>query len=483
MISWITSLWVLLGPALSLLLSVLASLHLLLYKRNIRARIGWLGLVWLVPLLGVFLYSLFGINRIRRKANLLRARTERVHLPISVPPKHSQQALQSLEQSRGQLVGMVRMLDKVGTRPLVPGNTIRPLLNGEQSYPAMLEAIEQAKISILFVTYIFDNDAVGQQFAEALSQAHARGVEVRVMVDAAGLRYSRPTIERTLKEKGVPFAKFLPVSLPLRAPYINLRNHRKIMVVDGTIGFTGGMNIRQGHMLSSSSTALVQDIHFTLQGPVVAHLAEVFAEDWAFSTSEKLSGEQWFPEQKLRGTSLARGIADGPDEDIDQILWTFHGAIASATSSIRIVSPYFLPDSSLIFALNVAALRGIQVDIVIPEFSNILIVQWAMRAHLNQLLGNGIRIWMTPPPFDHAKLMVVDNMWSLFGSANWDPRSLRLNFEFNVECYEQELAEQLNILIETRIQQARMLTKEELHNDPWWIRIRDSAAQMFVPYL
>src|SRR6185436_16670982 len=230
-------------------------------------------------------------------------------------------------------------------------------------------------------------------------------------------------------------ARFLP-TLPLwHFMTMNLRNHRKALVVDGRIGFAGGINLRHGNVLRDQPRRPVQDLHFQIEGPVVAQLQEAFVSDWVFTTREILEGESWFPKLEGGGDLIARVLTDGPDEDYDKLRWTLLAALAEAQSSVQIVTPYFLPDQVLIGVLNLAALRGVRVDIILPAHSNLPFVDWASRAMWWQVLERGCRIWLTPGPFDHSKLMIVDGHWCFFGSANWDTRSLRLNFELNVECY------------------------------------------------
>ena len=183
------------------------------------------------------------------------------------------------------------------------------------------------------------------------------------------------------------------------------------------------------------------------------------------------------------GPVVARGIPDGPDEDFETVRWTLLGALACARSTVRIVTPYFIPDAALVTALNVAALRGVRVDVVLPERLNLPVVQWAATAQLWQVMRPHFRVFLTAPPFDHTKLMVVDGVWSLVGSANWDPRSLRLNFEFDVECYDVALARELDALVDERMSLARQLTLEELEARPLPIRLRDGVARLMSPYL
>ncbi len=261
---------------------------------------------------------------------------------------------------------LINLVRDVTQQPLLAGNRVVSLINGDQAYPAMLQAIEDASRSITFTTYIFRHDAMGQQFLDALKRAVARKVEVRVLIDDVGARYSWRPMPRILRKAGIPCAQFLPTLIPWRFRYSNLRNHRKIMVVDGKIGFAGGINIDERNCLERQTRHPVQDLHFRLIGPVVSQLQEVFVDDWAFSSGELLQGEPWFAPIEPDGPVLARGIPDGPDDDFETLRLTLLGAIACARSSVHVVTPYFLPDASLIAALNVAALRGVQVNLVLP---------------------------------------------------------------------------------------------------------------------
>jgi cardiolipin synthase len=243
------------------------------------------------------------------------------------------------------------------------------------------------------------------------------------------------------------------------------------------------MNVRQRSVLASKPKHPTRDLHFRVDGPVVAQLQTAFARDWAFTTGEKLAGSHWFPELEPKGETLSRGITDGPDGDIDKLHWVFLAAVGAARRSIHIVTPYFLPDRVLMKALHLAGQRGVEVDIVVPEVANLPVVRWAMWGHHRQVLGDGVRLWLSPPPFDHAKLFVVDGYWSSIGSSNWDPRSLRLNFEFNIECYDEELGAGLEDLVRHRLRDARLLTPDELDGRSIFHRVRDGAARLMTPYL
>jgi len=465
-------------------LAVLASVHVILHKRDVRAAIGWVGLISLVPVLGSVLYFVLGINRIKRRGGQLQDSLDEVRAQLvrEVPPP-TEAELEEARQTVPQLVQLEHLGRQLSGRTLLRGNTVELLDGGEQAYPSMLQAIENAEKSVALASYIFDYDRAGKEFVEALCAAHKRGVEVRVLIDDVGSRYSKPTSVSKLKERGILVDTFLKTRMPSSANYANLRNHRKIMVVDGRVGFTGGMNIREGCRGDWETDHPVKDVHFRFSGPVVSHFQEAIAADWAFTTGEILIGEKWFPNRFPKGDVWARGVPEGPDEDSDHLRLTILGAISVAQQSVTVFTPYFLPDAPIIKALNVAALRGVSVRIVLPEENNIKLVQWAATAQLWQVLQRGCRVFYSPPPFDHTKLMLVDNGWSLVGSTNWDPRSLRLNFEFNVECYSMELNRELTEFTEAKIAMAREITLEEVDARSITIRLRDGVARLFSPYL
>lgn len=464
-------------------ISVWVTIHAVLYKRDGTAVIGWVGLAWLAPFIGGLVYLCFGINRIQRKSISLRIRKkDDLFRAVQLTPQQQQEVEQASIRFPN-LLGLATAVHNVTDLPLLPGNRITALKNGDEAYPAMLDAIDSAKESIAMLSYIFDDDQTGRSFVAAFAKAKARGVEVRVLVDDVGAGYSRPKIFRRLTEAGVENASFLPTRLPRIPTTANMRNHRKLLVVDGKIGFTGGTNIRDGHRMELHPKFPVSCLHFRVEGPVVAQLQRVFAFDWAFAKGEVLSGSNWFPELDDCGETWARGIEHGPDESFERLLDVLVAAIASARRRVRIVTPYFLPRESLISALNAAALRGVDVEIYVPEKNNIILVQWACTAQLWQMLSKGCKVFATAGPFDHTKLMLVDDQWTLLGSTNWDPRSLRLNFEFNLECYDEALTAELHQLVDAKGETARQITLETIEGRSFLVRVRDGLARLLIPYL
>lgn len=472
-----------LSVALDVLLALAAASHVILNKSDTRAASAWVALIWLVPFVGSILYIFLGINRIQRRAKVLKSGATDFRVPLDEAPRSPADLDRELGSNRARMIELARVVSRVTERPLLVGNQLELLVDGDEAYPAMIAAIREAKESISLMSYIFEAEGIGAELVDVLVDARARGVEVRVLVDDVGVRYARPRIHRVLRQRGLPVANFLPALLPRSVTHFNLRNHCKILVVDGSVGFTGGMNIRQDSVLSSNPRYPTKDVHFRVRGPVVAQLQEAFARDWTFTTGERLAGRRWFPELAPAGETLARGINDGPDRDMDKLHWVFLAAVGAARRSIRIMTPYFLPDRVLLKALHLAAQRGVEVDLIVPERGNLPVVGWAMWDHYRRVLHEGVRLWLTPPPFDHSKLFVVDGYWSSIGSANWDPRSLRLNFEFNLECYDEELGRTLEHHIRNRLIDARLLTIEELHGRSLFQRLRDGTARLWTPYL
>ena len=460
-----------LGTILHIVLALTVTVHALLHKRDVPATIGWMGLAWLSPILGPLLYWAFGVNRVRRKAlRVGRRYAQRRRQPVTVAAVRS-----------ARYAALERAVSVISDRPTLPGNAIRLLRNGDQAYPEMLRAIAEAKSSVGLASYIFDNDAAGGPFIDALIAAKARGVAVRVIVDGVGSGYFWSGAARRLDAAGVPVARFLHSHLPWRMAFLNLRNHKKILTVDGARAFIGGLNISRHNLKDCNPKTAVRDMHFDVRGPVATQITEAFIADWYFAAEEELSGPAWFPEPAEAGSALARVITSGPDQDIEKIEYLLLQAISAAQGSIQIITPYFLPDERLVTALCLAAMRGIAIDIVIPEHSDHRILDWAVVAHIEPILKAGGRIWRAPLPFEHSKLMTIDDGWSLVGSANWDQRSLRLNFELNMEVYDRDFTTVISEKIAER--KGSEITLRMWRARPLPVRLRDSLARLLLPYL
>ena len=465
------------------------ALHALLFKRDPRSAFAWVAVCLLFPVAGPLLYAFFGINRIRTRAKKLgEERPFRLELDENrtAPLAPFEVAYDSLPH---EFQNIARTADAVTRHPLVSGNVISPLADGESAYPEMLRAIDSAQNFVLLSTYIFQRDESGMRFAEALGNAVSRGVDVRVIIDGVGEFYGLPRrIGSALKRRGIRLGRFLPPKLLPPTLYVNLRNHRKLLIVDGRTGFTGGMNIADRHLAQSPEPPpRARDIHFRFDGPVVGQLEHTFMNDWHFCTGDDTAPgvpHDWSQKRmKSRATAVCRAIAEGPNEDFNTLATILVGAISSARRRVVIVTPYFLPSQEMIGALQSAALRGADVTIIMPEKNNLPYVHWATRRMLWEMIEYGVHTYYQPPPFAHTKLFVIDDFYAQVGSANFDPRSLRLNFELNVEVFDRGLVQRLVDYTESIQRRSRKITLDELDGRSLPVRTRDALAWLFSPYL
>ena len=454
-----------------LVIAMAVTVNALLHKRDVGSTLGWVGLVWLAPFVGGFLYFVLGINRVQRRAQRLNRRPRTRGRTIEAEDRDNQDALEPLQRGVG----------KISRRPLETGNALETYQNGDEAYPVMLAAIGAARSSVGLTSYILRTDATGKRFIAALKAAKDRGVEVRVIIDGVGGGWILSPAYHALRRAGVPVGRFMHSPLPWRMPLVNLRSHKKILVVDGTIGFTGGMNVASDNVMALRPKKPVQDTHFKVTGPVVSQLVDAFADDWAFVAGEELDGAAWFPSLSAAGDAKARVITSGPDQDVEKIEFCVLQAVSCARRSIYVMTPYFLPDERLMTALALAAMRGVAVSIVMPRASNKRVVDWAARANIGSMLKDGVHVKLGPPPFRHSKIMVVDGEWCLIGSSNWDMRSFRLNFEVCMEFYDDAIAVALQRFITS--QPTEPLTHKALKTRSLPVRLRDAGVRLMMPYL
>ena len=459
--------------SLGLVIALIVTIHVLQTKREVASAAAWIGLAWFAPFFGGFAYFVLGVNRVRRRARRVRGPSAR--------RGRSSLERRELAHEDNHLAPLRRGVGRITGRQTEPGNVITTLANGDEAYPQMLAAIESARSSIGLSSYIMHADTIGGRFIDALQAAQKRGVQVRVIVDGIGSGWLLSRAYHRLRAAGVPAGRFMHSYLPWRMAFLNLRTHKKILVVDGRLGFTGGINIADQNIVATQPKDPVQDTHFRIEGPIIAQLVFAFARDWAFVADEDLDGEAWYPVLDQRGDSVARVVTAGPDEDLEKVEFAVLQSIACARDRIRIMTPYFLPDQRLITALSLAAIRGVDVKVIIPEKGNHRLLDWAVRANVGPLLNDGVEIWRCPSPFRHSKVMVVDGSWSLIGSSNWDMRSFRLNFELCVEVYDPALSAALEGFVEEN--KVRRLGLEEINDRNFPTRIRDAGARLLLPYL
>ncbi len=451
--------------------------------RDPLADLAWVLTCVLLGGAGALFYWLFGINRIRTHARNLSRRGFWEHGSGTLRDRWPDSEAGDLVPGGKIFQSLRHTSQSVTRRPLLGGNRIGILHNGEDAYPEMLRAIREAGEFVYFCTYLFDSDEIGKEFTQALSQAVRRGVRVRVLLDAFGQLYSYPPASRALRKAGVPTETFLPLSLSLNRFHPNLRTHRKCLLVDGKVAFMGGMNIGSRHLVRREGGGRrVSDIHFKVEGPVTSEFQEVFLADWFFAARESLPRVK-APPGDPSGGAFCRVISGGPNEDFEKLNWILLAALAASRKRVQIMTPYFVPDRVLIASLNSAALRGVEVEVILPEENNLPFVDWASRAVLWEMMEKGVRFYYQPPPFCHGKLLVADDTYALVGSSNWDARSLRLNFELDMEVYDEGLSASLSGHFDQTRGRSREVTLGQLRGEPLAIRFRNSFLKLFLPYL
>jgi cardiolipin synthase A/B len=458
---------------LYVVLALVVTTDVLLKKSDVRSALGWIGAVWLAPIFGSILYYLFGINRVTRRAlKMSRLDDAQASPPANIEPDCSP-----------NIALLSDVNERITHAPVTAGNAVTILEGGDAAYPVMLAAIAGARDCIAFASYIFRDDEAGRQFSDALIAAVQRGVAVRVLLDGVGAGYFHSREFYRMRRGGVTVASFLHTWAPWRMPFLNMRNHRKLMVVDGSTAFLGGINVGAENSARLSGPRRIDDVHFKVEGPVVRVVMDAFARDWTFTTEEVLDDDGWWPKLEAAGHVFARGVRSGPDADLYRIELILGAAINLARKRIRIVTPYFLPDARLQFALQEAVLRGVEVQIVLPSKSDQRIMDWAMRGQLRFFRHVKACFITTPVPFDHSKLCTVDGEWSLVGSSNWDTRSFRLNFEFDLEIIDRELTTRLDAMIDDKIARGKEISPDTLANEPLFLKLRNAAARLLMPYL
>jgi cardiolipin synthase A/B len=367
----------------------------------------------------------------------------------------------------------VRTMNATFSTGIVAGNRIETLLNGDEIFPAMLGAIREARDTINFETYIYWDGMIAEEFATTLAARAREGLEVRVLIDWVGSQPMDPQLITMMTDAGVRFERFRPLRW-YSIDRINNRTHRKLLIVDGRIGFTGGVGIADKWLGDARGPHEWRENHYRVEGPVVAQMQAAFAENWLKAAREALTGDRFYPELAQVGdlaVQLVKSTALQGSQDLHQMLMM---AIASSTEHIRIGMAYFVPDDHSIAHLLQARRRGVEVDIILPSgHIDFDIVRKASRHFWGDLLRAGVRIHEFQPTMYHSKFVIVDDRWATLGSTNFDERSFSLNDEANLSVYDQAFAREQIRVFEEDLTRSRLITLEEWENRPVLDRARD----------
>jgi cardiolipin synthase len=490
--------WVSFSSALHLTIFLMVSFHCLRERRQPTSTLLWLFLTFSFPIIGALLYVAVGINRIPAKAWRKHVADEVMKQKRETILRHESPAVVYWRAVHGRsaeppadhrITSLNSAMDSaLNEYPLLAGNRTRLLINGDEAYPAMLEAIRNARNHIHLQSFIIGRDRTGREFLDLLQEKARAGVQVRVLFDRFGSTMSVLT-GFFRKYRGTPNMQLVgwTQANPIKRQFqVNLRNHRKALIVDGTVAFTGGINIGNDNLTSHNRDA-IRDYHFELAGPIVQELQYSFLRDWYFMTDENpdiLLHANHFPEAKESGKAYARVINSGPTtSEIGIISDVFFASIVSARHQIQAVTPYFVPSRDILQALRSAAMRGVRVQLVVPAKSNHAYAGLAGRALYEELLRTGVEIYERAAPFMHAKALIVDDILAIVGTANLDERSLRLNYETNLAVYSEDFVYQLGRAVAHEIENSTRLDLSTWSARPLRQRLLENFCNLLTPIL
>jgi cardiolipin synthase len=457
----------------------------LVRRKEPSATVAWILTLVFLPALGAVLFLLFGRDRVRWPAKRKRQLDAIVGAQVAALRKETQESDLTSQIPVESL--LERALFRVGERltHLRPtsGNHVDVLVEGNAAYDAIGAAIDGARHHVHAQYYLIRNDATGRWFRDRLVAAAKRGVSVRLLLDGFGCFALGAAWRRPLRKAGARVEEFLPMRSVLLQP-VNLRNHRKIIVIDGEIAFTGGFNIGDEYRGQMRGVGQWRDVHLRIAGPAAPELQRVFFQDWAFATNEPIEPGEYFPKElPARGNATVAIVMSGPDTRTEAIHRLFFGAIVGAEREVLVTTPYFVPTESLLVAMELAAMRGVDLKLLLPGRSNHRVTFHAGRSFYAQLLAAGVEVHEYVPGIVHSKTLIADGKVALVGSANMDLRSFRLNFEVHALVHDETTATALGDAFRADAKDSRRVDLTEWRERPWTLRVKEGAARLVSPLL
>ena len=458
--------------------------------QNNTKTIAYLLLVLIAPIFGIIFYFSIGINYSKRKMfskKLTRDEDLLEQTRIEVF-NYSEKVVRNYQELLGDKKPLSTLILNDTLSPLTENNEVEILVNGEQKFPAVLDVLRNAKYHIHIEYYIYEDDIIGKQIEEILIERAAKGVKVRFIYDDFGSSTLRKRMVKNLRENGVEAFAFSKVRILVLANRLNYRNHRKIIVVDGSKGFVGGINVSDKYSNDSNNPGLYwRDMHLKISGAGVHYLQYLFLCDWNFCAKQQLQpNDEFFPKNipvGINSNKLVQIVGSGPDSDRPSVMFSLLQTIQLAKEELLIASPYFIPGNSIKNALITAALSGVSVKLLVPGISDSKIVNLAASSYYGILLDAGVEIYLYQKGFLHAKTMVIDKEVSIVGTANMDQRSFELNFEVNAVIFDSEIANKM-----TDIFYQDLLNSEKIDVQRWnergkWQGLLEQTARLLSPLL
>jgi cardiolipin synthase A/B len=449
-------------------------------KRTPNSAMAWLLVVFFLPWPGLILYLMLGRYRLPRRRieqhgeflEALRAADQRLAGDPNIT--HPEIGLHAQEA--------VKLAEKLGYMPILGGNDVELIAATEDFIDKLLADIDAARQHVHLLFYIFADDGTGRRVAESLARAVARGVKCRVLVDAVGSRPMFKRLARRMIEQGIEVRQALPVGLfRRRMARVDLRNHRKLAVIDGRVGYTGSQNLVDAGY--GRKDLAWYDLMVRLSGPILLELQSVFAADWYFETEEVLEGSEYFPQPPLVGEIAVQTLPSGPTYPTENYQRIVVAALYAAERRVTITSPYFVPDAAFLQAMQTAVLRGVEVELVVPRRCDQILVGAAGRSYFDDVLEMGVKLYLYDKGLLHAKTMCVDDAIAFIGSSNFDIRSFALNFEINLLFYGPEVAIQLHSQQRRYMADSFPLTAARWEQRPAARKLFQNIARLLSPLL
>ena len=461
------------------------ALMIVLEKRSPFKTIAWVLVLILLPILGLFFYLFFGQEYRKRKLYSRKGIKElsRIRKLSTVQLREFDNTKLDIDPKAMDKINIIRLLLNNSSALLTTGNKLRLLKNGTETFEAIFKAIENARHHIHLEYYIFDDDKIGNKVKQLLIKKSKEGVEVRIIVDDVGSWGLKEKFYKELRENGIEIYSFMEVRFPRLTSRANFRNHRKILVVDGKIGFTGGINIADRYIEGNRKVGPWRDTHLQITGDAVACMQVIFAADWYFVINENLHGKDYFLPLTDKPETPVQISASGPDSDWQSIDQAFFSAISNAREYVYMTTPYLMPPPQLVAALKTAALSNVDVRIIIPEKTDARVSKWCSFSYIEELLEAGIKIYLYQTGFIHSKVLLSDDIFASVGTANLDFRSLETNFEINAFVYEEKFTQQVKRVFKTDLKNCKEIKLHEWITRPWFNKLRESLAHIVSPML
>ena len=468
-----------------LVTAIPVAIMIILEKRSPFKTAAWVLALILLPVFGVVFYLFFG-QEYRKKKLFSRKGLKSLNRYRQLSFRQLRQFEQSLKKLPRQVrmkENIIRLLLKNSNALLTTGNRLKLLNNADETFEAIFEAIKTATHHIHLEYYILENDKIGNRLKVLLIEKSKEGVEIRIIVDDVGSWSLGKKYIGELQKNGIEIYSFMEVRFPRLTSRVNYRNHRKIVVIDGKIGFTGGINFADRYLKGVQDIGPWRDTHLQIEGDAVNCLQVVFAADWFFVVHENLTGRKYFPQLSESSGTPVQISASGPDSDWDSIGQAFFAALSSANAKIYIASPYLMPPLEIIYALKAAALSNVDVRILMPEKSDSVIPHWSSFSYIEELLEAGVRVFFYQTGFIHSKYVIVDDVFSTVGTTNLDFRSLETNFEVNAFIYDEAFTTELERQFKADLKNSREIKLGEWRRRKWHFKLRESLAHLVSPLL